>query len=121
MEKIMEAREINSKLLEFLPKAKELFDSVTNWQDGLDTGSTIIMEDVFMVYLKECIDKNDNDELSNCSAFIEWLSDYIDDEYAGDVLVISIFEYIRFAEDRVKLEQILGPNAKTKYESIDWN
>ena len=39
----MEASEINSKLLELLPKVKELFDSVTNWQDKLDTGSTIVM------------------------------------------------------------------------------
>ena len=121
MEKIMEAREINSKLLELLPKAKELFDSVTNWQDKLDTGSTIVMEDVFMVYLKECIEKDDDEELSNCSAFIEWLSDYSNDEYAGDVLVISVFEYIHFAEDSIKLEKALGPKAKAKYDSIDWN
>lgn len=117
----MEAREINSKLLELLPKAKELFNSVTNWQDGLDTGSTIVMEDVFMVYLKECIEKNNSEELSNCTAFVEWLSDYIDDEYAGDVLVVCIFEYIHFAEDRFKLEKVLGPKAKKQYDSIDWN
>ena len=117
----MEAREINSKLLELLPKAKELFNSVTNWQDGLDTGSTIVMEDVFMVYLKECIEKNDTEELSNCTAFVEWFSDYIDDEYAGDVLVVCIFEYIHFAEDRVKLEKVLVPKAKKQYDSIDWN
>lgn len=117
----MEAREINSKLLELLPKAKELFNSVTNWQDGLDTGSTIVMEDVFMVYLKECIEKNNSEELSNCTAFVEWFSDYIDDEYAGDVLVVCIFEYIHFAEDRVKLEKVLGPKAKKQYDSIDWN
>ena len=117
----MEAREINSKLLFLLPKAKELFNSVTNWQDGLDTGSTIVMEDVFMVYLKECIEKNDSEELSNCTAFVEWFSDYIDDEYAGDVLVVCIFEYIHFAEDRVKLEKVLGPKAKKQYDSIDWN
>lgn len=117
----MEPREINSKLLELLPQSKELFDSVAGWQDGLDTGTTIIVEDVFMVYLKELIEKNDKDELSNCSAFIDWLSDYIDDEYAGDVLVISIFEYIHFAEDRERLEKVLGSKAKAKYYSINWN
>ena len=52
---------------------------------------------------------------------LERLSDYVDDEYTGDVLVISVFENIRFAEDRTELEKVLGPKAKKKYISIDWN
>ena len=57
MQKIMEAREINTKLHELTPKAKELYYSVTNWQDGLDTGSTIVIEDVLMLYFNECLKK----------------------------------------------------------------
>ena len=45
---------------------------------------------------------------------LERLSDYVDDEYTGDVLVISVFENIRFAEDRTELEKVLGPKAKKK-------
>ena len=116
----MKPIEINTKLLELVPNSKELFETVTNWQEQLETGSTIVMEDVFMVYLKECIKNNDIDEITKCSTFLEWLSDYIDDEYAGDVLVISIFEYIYFADDRPKLEKVLGPKAKEKFDSINW-
>ena len=43
---------------------------------------------------------------------LERLSDYLDDKYTGDVLVISVFENIRFAEDRTELEKVLGPKAK---------
>ena len=103
----MVAKEINSKLLELIPETKDLFDSVTSWQDGLDTGSTVVVEDVFMVYLKECIEKKDYDGIEKCMSFVEWISDYVDDEYAGDVLIISIFEYIRFASDRAQLEKVL--------------
>ena len=45
---------------------------------------------------------------------LERLSDYVDDKYTGDVLVISVFENIRFAEDRTELEKVLGPKAKKK-------
>lgn len=45
---------------------------------------------------------------------LERLSDYVDDEYTGDVLVISVFENIRFAEDRTELKKVLGPKAKKK-------
>lgn len=116
----MEPKEINTKLLKIIPELEELFNSVTNWQDCIDTGSTIVIEDVFMVYVKECIKLKNEEALSNCSTFVEWLSDFIDDEYAGNVLVISIFEYIYFAEDKIELEKILGPKARLKYDSIDW-
>ena len=99
----MAPREINCKLLELIPNIKALFDEVTSWQDGLDTGSTIVIEDVFMVYLKMCIEKNKTQEIESCSSFIEWLTEHSEEEYAGDVLVVSVFEYIRFATDREKL------------------
>ena len=38
--------------------------------------------------------------------------DYIDDELTDNVLVISVFEYIPFAEDRTELEKVFGPKAK---------
>lgn len=113
--------DINTKLLEIIPEIKELFNSVTSWQDGIDTGSTVVIEDVFMVYLKESIKNNNYDCIKKCTSFIEWLSEYINDEYAGNVLVISIFEYIYFASDREQLEGVLGPKAKKEYFSIDWN
>ena len=53
--------------------------------------------------------------MSNCSQFLELLFDYIDDEFTDNVLVISVFEYIPFAEDRTELEKVFGPKAKKKY------
>ena len=114
----MEAREINSKLLELLPKAKELFNSVTNWQDGLDTGSTIVMEDVFMVYLKEWIEKNDSEELSNCTAFVEWFSDYIDDEY---IQLLSQENNILSADLNFDINEEIEKNLNFQFSRLTFN
>ncbi|MCI6614808.1 MAG: hypothetical protein SPI36_02350 [Candidatus Onthovivens sp.] len=48
------------------------------------------------------------------------LFDYIDDEYTDNVLVISVFEYIHFAEDRTELKSI-RVESKEKNILIDWN
>ena len=117
----MESKQLNTKLLEYVPELKNLFESVTCWQEGLETGSTIVIDDVFMVYLKEALKTNNKIALKKCSDFIEWLTDYYDDEYAGDVLVICIFEHVHFSEDKDKLETVFGPKAKSKYLAIDWN
>ncbi len=116
----MKPVDINKQLLNTIPEIKELFDSVANWQDGIETGSTIIIEDVFMVFLKSCIKSNDKAGISKCTLFLEWLSDFIDDDYAGEILVISVFEYIHYASDQIELEKVLGTKAKAKYLSISW-
>ena len=117
----MTAKELNSKLLEIIPETKTLFDFVTHDLEGLETGSTIVVEDVFMVYLKDSLKQNNVIALNKCRSFIEWLSDYIDDEYAGEVLVICIFEYIHYSSDRSEFLKVLGPRANKIYNSINWN
>lgn len=108
---------INSKLIEIIPEIKELFQYVTEWQDGIDTGSTIVIEDVFMVFLKECLKNNYNEYIYKCSLFLEWLSEHFDDEYASVVLTISVFEYIHFASDRIQLESVFGLQTRKLYDS----
>jgi len=88
--------------------------------DGMDTGSTIVVEDLFLPFWYESVRQNDETSMESCRSFIEWLSDYVDDEYAGTVLVISIFEAIHYGPNRVAIENALGPKAKTIYSSIVW-
>ena len=78
------------------------------------------MEDVLLPFAVEAIENNNMDLIQKISCFIEWLSDYYDDEYAGDVLVISIYEVIHCSPVRTKLEKLLGEKAKKQYESINW-
>ena len=111
--------DINTKLIDLIPNLKDTFESTTKYQDGFDTGSSAVIEDVFMVYLKDCI-KNKKEEVVKCVEFVEWLADYSGDEYVEALLVTSIFEYIHYASDREELENVLGPKAKSKYDLIKW-
>ena len=54
---LMDSREFNSMLLNRFPNIKESFEKATSWQDGIDTGSTVVLEDVFMPYLLACFEK----------------------------------------------------------------
>lgn len=90
----MEAKDLNSQLIKMIPSIQNKFTEICDDIDGLETGSTIVMEDVLLPFTVEAIEKDDSDAIQKVSNFIEWLSDYYDDEYAGDVLVISIYEAI---------------------------
>ena len=48
----MGAKELNEKLLETFPQLRKSFDNVTSWQEGIETGSIIVFEDVYFKYLK---------------------------------------------------------------------
>ena len=117
----MESKVINKKMIEVIPEISDFFEQYSKSQDGIDTGSTIVLEDVFMVFYKEALSKNQGTIRDKCSKFIEWLSSQTEDEYAQNVLMVSIFEYIHFAADKSKLENLLGPQAKSLYLAIDWN
>ena len=43
----MSSREFNTLLLKRFPEIKEDFESYVGWQDGIDTGSFLVVEDVF--------------------------------------------------------------------------
>lgn len=116
----MEAKDLNSQLIKMIPSIQNKFAKICDDIDGLETGSTIVMEDVLLPFTVEAIEKDDSDAIQKVSNFIEWLSDYYDDEYAGDVLVISIYEAIHCSPNKKKLEMLLGEKAKKQYESISW-
>ena len=103
-----------------IPDIKENFDNICKELDRIETESTIVMEDVFMPFFLNAINSNDHDLILKYKLFIEWLTDYYDDEYAGDVLVISIYEYIHSLSNEKEVLDNLGNKAKKQYNAIDW-
>lgn len=112
--------ELNKHLLEMIPEIKDNFDNICNELDGIETGSTIVMEDVFMPFFLSAIKSNEHDLILKSQLFIEWLSDYYSDQYAGDVLVISIYENIHSLKNEKEVLDKLGVKAKKQYNAIDW-
>ena len=85
----MGAKELNEKLLETFPHLRKSFDNVTSWQEGIETGSIIVFEDVYFKYLKRYLH---NEKISNKNfKFIKLLLDSNDD-YAINVVTIAIIE-----------------------------
>lgn len=54
----MNEKKFNSKLITTFPNLKEKFDKCTNWQEGINTGSIVVYEDVFLPYIIEQIINN---------------------------------------------------------------
>ena len=87
----MKRSDLNLMLLKRFPELKDRFYEETSWQEGIDTGSFIVYEDVFNNYLEENMDLNNEEVINKCFDFIEELAN-IDDEYVLNLLVVGIFE-----------------------------
>lgn len=89
----MKAKELNQLLLDAFPELKEKFEEETSWQDGIDTGSFIVFEDVFMPFLEANVEMNNIDMIERIYSFIEKLCE-IEDSYVENVLYVAILENI---------------------------
>lgn len=89
----MESKELNALLLKRFPELKEKFDEETCWQDGIETGSFIVFEDVFMPFLESNVELNNTEMVDKIYSFIEELSN-INDEYVENILNVAILENI---------------------------
>lgn len=105
----MGAKELNKKLLETFPQLRKSFDNVTSWQEGIETGSIIVFEDVYFRYLKRYLN-NENISKTNFE-FIKSLLNSNDD-YAINVVTIAIIENLVATTKRELYEKYFDANMK---------
>ena len=113
----MDSREFNSMLLNRFPNIKESFEEATSWQGGIDTGSTIVLKEVFIPYLLACFEKRITNELDDIFVFIEECV-LSPDKYCRDVIEVAIIENIYSYDIRDELSSMLLPKSKESYLSI---
>ena len=89
----MNPKELNNLLLKKFPELNSKFNEETSWQEGIETGSFIVFEDVFMPFLEVNVEMNNSDMVERIYSFIESLCD-IDDEYVQNILYVAILENI---------------------------
>ena len=113
-------RELNKLLVLEFPELKETFKEETSWQEGMDTGSFIVFEDVFIPYLEMCIINDKASQIEKIYSFIEKLSK-IDDEYVENIVTVAIIENIVDHVESEKYAKYLKPNSKKIYDSYITN
>ena len=94
----MTSKELNLKLIESFPEIKNTYLEETSWQDGDETGSHVVYEDIFMPFLKKQIIDNNEKMLVILFDYIEGLLE-LNDEYADEVVALSVIESLLFDED----------------------
>lgn len=115
----MTCRELNQMLLDSYPELQSKFDEEASWQEGLDTGSTVIYEDVFMPYLFKQIDSNNIQEIERAFVFIEKLVGLSDDEYVKQLILICIFENLISYDYEIDYKKWFGPKTKEFAKQYD--
>lgn len=113
----MTSKDFNELLLSEFPEIKEDFDKYVEWQDGIETGSFLVVEDVFMKYFYAKIEELDFQTINKICSFIE--STYLlNDEYASNVIVVGILENLKSSEYSVKIAEFLLPATLKEYKEI---
>ncbi len=111
----MEPKEINTKLLENFPELKDKFVEVTSWQDGINTGSIVVFEDVFLDYIINVIDKKDSAKIKQIFEFIENMvksTDY----YEKNVVEVGLIENFYSYKNRDEIIKFLLPKSLESYK-----
>lgn len=90
--------ELNLKLINSLPEIGEKYIEEVSWQDGNKTGSHVVYADVLVPFIKEQAVMKNELMLIKVFDFIESLLK-LNDEYANEVVALSVLESLIFDED----------------------
>lgn len=112
-----DSKKYNVLLLEKFPSLKEEFDEYTSWQDGINTGSTLIYEDVFVPYVIKQLVNDNTEELEKISSLIEDLITS-NDEYAVNIAYVAILESLKSDSSGQKIEGFLKQHSKKEYNEL---
>lgn len=80
-------------LLKAFPEIEDSFKEETSWQDGLDTGSTVVFEDVFMHFVFDAAVSGDNDFVDRVGKFLK-LCISLNDSYVTNTILVAVLENI---------------------------
>ena len=114
-----DSKKYNSLLLNKFPELKEKFDDYTNWQDGIETGSLLVYEDVFVPYILECLINDNNDKMIEIANFIEELISS-EDEYAFNIAYIAILESLKSNPNGINIQKYLKDKSLKEFNELKY-
>ena len=110
----MKSNKLNELLLTTFPNLKTAFSEETSWQEGINTGSIVVFEDVFMPYIIFCYEHKLSDELKKCFEFIEECV-ISKDNYQRNIIEVAIIENIYSYDIADELGKLLLPQSLKSY------
>lgn len=118
----MTSKELNLALIKAFPEIQHKYSVETTWQDGDETGSHIVFEDVFVPYIRKQISIQNDRKLEQIFEHIESLLN-LNDAYIEEVIVFSVIEplvYDDSIEDAVFLPYV-KPRTLAEVEALTLN
>ena len=91
----MTCKEMNLRLIATFPELRNAYYEETSWQDGDETGSHVVYEDVFVPFIRNLIMQRNEELLSKVFDYIEALLE-LNDQYAEEVIEQSVLESLFF-------------------------
>jgi hypothetical protein len=110
-------RDYNTMLLNLFPNLKEEFDEYTSWQEGIDTGSTLVYEDVFIPYAIEQIANNNQEEISKIIHLIDEMVNS-NNRYCQNLVEVAVLEALRADPEGQKIRDYLTDNSLSMYDGL---
>ena len=114
----MTSKELNMKLIEYVPEIRERYIDEISWQEQDETGSHIVFGDVLVPYIVEKAEIEDAKSLKKIFEVVEEMLN-IGDDYANEVITLSVLESILYKEIlNEKLIKYMGTNTRDAFQKI---
>ena len=114
----MTSKELNMKLIEYMPEIKERYLDEVTWQEQDETGSHIVFGDVLVPYI---FDKAVEDDFQSLKKIFEVLEKILSlgDDYANEVITLSVLESIFYKKTlHEKIIKYMGDNTKKTFKTL---
>lgn len=105
---------MNKLLLAKFPELKSEFEKEASWNDGIETGSYLVYEDVFMPFIIRSFMDKDEHKIERIMNFVEDLASSNDFE-ERNLIGVTVIDNIRMYDVEQQFVSLLGPNSKKIY------
>lgn len=116
----MTSKELNERLLQAVPELKESFDEFTSWQEGLETGSHTVFENLVVPFSIDIIENEKDDIIERLFKLIEEMVTSRD-EYAEEVVQLSFLEPLKAEhDDEYAFSKIMLKETYSLFDSLEF-
>ena len=116
----MTSKELNEKLLQAVPELKVSFNDFTSWQEGIETGSHTVFENLVVPFGINIIENENDDAIRRLFKMVEEMVTS-KDEYAEEVAQLSFLEPLKAEHgDEYDFSRIMLKETYSLFDSLKY-